>query len=204
MDDDQVMNPMRVTLTFLTLFAVFSAPAAAQRSEIEIGRAFYTAGEFKRAAGHFQLAIETGLNNAESFYWLGMSYQRLADIALPFGGRYNAKARICLTRAVELAPNRADYRRELFEFLLDPAGGSRSSFRQAADILHTIPESDPDYSDLRQRFESESRANSSADARLGRVFLAIPQAACSIAEIPGAALSHRPEAQPAKVAQGPR
>src|SRR5580698_5533461 len=120
------MNPMRMTLTILTLLAAFSGTAAAQRSEIEIGRAYYTDGEFKRAAGHFQLAIETGLNSAESFYWLGMSYQRLADIAQPFGGRYNAKARVCLTRAVELAPNRSDYRRELFDFLLDPAGGSRS------------------------------------------------------------------------------
>jgi tetratricopeptide (TPR) repeat protein len=195
------MNPMKMNLTILTLLAVFSGPAAGQRSEIETGRTFYTEGQFKKAAVHFQLAIGADPNNAESYYWMGMSCQRLADIALPFGGRYNAKARIFLTRAVELAPDRPDYRGELFEFLLDPAASSRSALRQAAGILQTTPESDPDYSYMRGRFESESKANLSAEARLGRLFLAVPRAAYRIAELPAAAASNRREARPATVAQ---
>jgi len=191
---------MKANLTILTLLAAFSSLAAGQRSEIETGRAYYTEGEFKKAAAHFELALKTGPDNAESYYWMGMSYQRLADIALPFGGRYNAKARVCLTKAVELAPARADYRDELFEFLLDPAGSSRSALLQAAGILQTTSESDPGYAYMRGRFESESKANSSADARLGRLLLAVPQAAYRIAEVPAAALSKRREARPAKVA----
>src|SRR5580704_6459570 len=100
------MYSMKVNLTILTLLATFSGPAAGQRSEIETGRAYYTQGEFKKAAVHFQLALKSDPNNAESNYWMGMACQRLADIALPFGGRYNARARIFLTRAVELAPTR--------------------------------------------------------------------------------------------------
>lgn len=192
---------MRVNLSILALLAVFSGSAAGQRSEIETGRGYYTEGEFKKAAAHFQMALKIDSNNAESYYWMGMSYQRLADIALPFGGRYNAKARFCLTRAVELAPGRPDYRGELFEFLLDPGASSRSATRQAADILRTTSESDPDYSYMRGRFERESKANSSADARLGRLFLAIPQTAYRSAQWPAAALSNWREAQPAAVAQ---
>jgi tetratricopeptide (TPR) repeat protein len=191
------MNPMKVTSTILTLLAAFSGPAAGQRSEIETGRGYYTEGEFKKAAAHFQLALRTGKDNAESYYWMGMSYQRLSDIAIPFGGRYNAKARICLTKAVELAPTRPDYRGELFEFLLDPAASSRSALRQAEGILQTTSESDPDYSSMRARFESESKAGPSAEARLGRLFLAVPRAAYRIAELPAAALSVRREARPA-------
>jgi tetratricopeptide (TPR) repeat protein len=197
-----MMNIMKINWTMLTLLAVFSGPLAAQRPEIETGRAYYMQGEFKKAAAQFQLALKTHPENAESYYWMGMSYQRLADIALPFGGAYNGKARVCLTKAMVLAPDRPDYRRELFEFLLDPAGGSRTALRQAAAILEMTPESDPDYNDMRWRLLSESKANSSAEARLGRVFLALPQAAYRVVELPEAVLSRgRNELQPAKVAQ---
>ena len=173
---------MKMNLTILMLFTAFNAPAAAQRSEIETGRAYYTEGEFKKAAVHFQLALQTGPDAAESYHWLGLAYERLADIALPFGGRYNAKARSCLTMAVDLAPSHPEYRRELFEFLLDPSAWSRSAARQAAYILRTTPESDPDYPDMRRRFETESKANTAAEARLGRLFLAVPQAAYRVAK----------------------
>ncbi len=159
---------MRVNLTILTLLGAFCGPAAGQRSEIEAGRTYYMAGEFKKAATHFQLALKTDPNTAEPYYWMGMSYQRLADIALPFGGRYNARARVYLTKAVQLAPTRSDYRGELFEFLLDPSAPSRSALRQAAGILQTTSEFDPEYSYMRERFDSESKANSSAEALLGR------------------------------------
>ncbi len=75
---------MKINLTLLTLLAAFSGPAAGQRSEIATGRTHYTEGEFKKAAAYFQLALKTDPNSAESYYWMGMSYQRLADIALPF------------------------------------------------------------------------------------------------------------------------
>lgn len=195
------MNIMKINGTMLTLLAVFSGPLAAQRPEIETGRAYYMHGEFKKAAAQFQLALKTHPENAESYYWMGMSYQRLADIALPFGGGYNGKARVCLTKAMELAPDRPDYRRELFEFLLDPAGGSRAALRQAAAILEMTPESDLDYDEMRLRLQSESKANSSAEARLGRVFLALPQAAYRVMELPAAVLSRGLEAEPARVAQ---
>src|SRR6266852_3813700 len=116
---------MKYYFSVVIFLAALSSEAAAQGSEFATGRAYYTEGEFKKAAAHFQLALKVNPNDAESYYWMGMSYQVLGDIAFPFAGKYTSKARVYLTRATELAPGRPDYRRELFEFLLDSAGYSR-------------------------------------------------------------------------------
>lgn len=167
---------MKPILLLLLLFAS-GAGAAGPPSEFAIGRACYADGQFKEAAAHFQLALQADPADAASYYWMGMSYQTLADIAFPFAGKYASKARIYLTRATELAPGRADYRKELFDFLLDPAGSSRAAHRQAADILRSVSPDDPDYESMRCQFERETKENGSADARLGRVLLAGPRAA---------------------------
>jgi tetratricopeptide (TPR) repeat protein len=187
---------MKVNLLILTVLAGFGGRAAGQGPEFAAGRAYYAEGEFKKAAEHFQLALATNPNDAESCYWMGMSYQTLADIATPFGGKYNSKARVFLAKAVELAPGRRDYRRALFDFLLDSAGSSRMARRQAAAILRSVSESDPDYSDMRWRFEYESLVNPSADARLANLFLAAPRVAYRICELPASALSSRRAARP--------
>ena len=145
----------------------------------------------QKAVSHFELALKVNPNDAESYYWMGMAYQVLADIAFPFAGKYTSKASVYLTRATELAPGRLDYRRELFDFLVDSAGSSRAAGRQAANLLRTVPESDPDYNYLHRRYELERRANASVDARFGTLILAIPRATYRIAELPVSALSSR-------------
>ena len=182
---------MKLNLSVLMLLAVLGSETAAKGSEFATGRAYYVEGEFKKAVAHFQLAIKVNPDDAESYYWMGMSYQVLADIASPFDYKYKSKARTNLTRATELAPGRLDYRRELFDSLLDAAGASRAAARQAADLLRTVPEPDPDYSYMHWRFEIEKRTNASAEARLGRLFLAIPRATYRIADLPVSALSNQ-------------
>jgi tetratricopeptide (TPR) repeat protein len=177
---------MKLNWLILILFAGLGCQAASLRSEFAAGREYYAAGEFKLAAAQFQRALQTNPNDAESYYWMGMSYQALADIAAPFGGKYTSRARVYLTKATELAPSRADYRRELFDFLLDSIA-SRAARRQAADILMSVPECDPDSGDMRRRFQEGRKTNSSAEARLGRLFLAAPQLAVRIVELPASA-----------------
>lgn len=189
----QVTKSMKPNLIVSIALVLIGAPAAGQRSEFATGRACYTGGKFKEAATHFQQAIRTNPDDAEAYYWMGMSYQVLADIAAPFNGKYISKARASLTKAMELAPGRPDYGRELFDFLLDSAGSSRAARRQAASMLLTLSESDPDYRYMRGRFEEERRANSSVSARLGRLFLAVPRASYRIAELPASALTIRHE-----------
>ncbi len=193
---------MKLYLPVLILLAVLGSEARGQESEFAAGRAYYIEGEFKKAVTHFQLALKVNPDDAESYYWMGMSYHMLANIAFPFAGKYNSKARICLTKAMELSPTRSDYRRELFDFLVDSAGSSRDALRQAADLLRTAPEADPDYLYMRQQFELESKANASVNARLGRLFLAIPRAAYRLAELPASALSSQRAAGPQRSAHG--
>src|SRR5260370_10823378 len=167
---------MKFNLSVLILFAVLGSEAAAQGSEFATGREYYTEGEFKKAVAHFQLALKANPNDAESYYWMGMSYRVLADIAFPFAGKYTSKASICLTRATELAPGRLDYRKELFDFLVDSFGSSRAAGRQAADLLRAVPEPDPDCNYLHRRLELGRKENASVEPLLGRLFLANPRA----------------------------
>jgi tetratricopeptide (TPR) repeat protein len=166
----------------LILLAGVGAGAAVQGSDFAIGRAYYAGGEYKKAAAHFEMALKINPSDANSYYWVGMSYQALADISFPFAGKYNSRARICLTKATELAPERLDYRKELFDFLLDP-GSSSSARRQAADMLRRVSPDDPDYDTMQRQFARESKANASADAWLGTLFLAVPRAASRLADL---------------------
>ena len=177
-----------VAALFLILAATPLTAASISRTSLpparSAGKAYYRDGEFKKAAAQFRRAVEIDPFDAESHYWMGMSYEKLADIAVPFDGRYRAKARMCLKRAMELAPDRAIYRRELFEALLDVDGASSASFRQAAGILRAVPESDPDHRYMAERLATETKENSAMEARLTRVFLAVPRAAYRIADVP--------------------
>jgi len=177
--------------SFVILLAAFSSEIFGLSSEFAAGRARYADCEFKKAAEHFELAVKTNPDDAEAWYWAGMSYQRLADIATPFGGRYDRKARECLTKAMKLAPGQTGYRQALFDALLGSGDGSRRALREAAGILATMSESDPDYGEMCRRFERETKVNSSANAHLGRLFLAAPRAAYQIAALPVTALSSR-------------
>ena len=152
-----MMTPRLIYYLFLI------APAFAQQSEFATGRSSYQAGEFKVAVKHFKRALEADPGNAETTYWLGRSYETLADIAVPFGGRYHSLARTYLTKAAELAPYRLDYRRELFDFLVD-SGEQRRSLK----ILLTSTETDPDYDYLRSSFAAAGKRNASIYGRLGK------------------------------------
>jgi tetratricopeptide (TPR) repeat protein len=171
------------TFVFLIVTALAgSLQAASLASRLESGREYYLAGDFAKAATSFRHTFEADPQSADASYWTGMSYQRLADIATPFGSRYNARAREYLTKAMKLQPGERMYRLALFDFLLDTAHCSRTALRQAAAILRALPESDPDYPELRRRFEEETNLNSSLNARLGRLLLAVPRLTYTIGD----------------------
>ena len=183
--------PLKVTLLILAAVAGFSGRAAGLDSGFFAARTYYADGEFRKAAAVFQMSCKAN-NDAEACYWAGMSYQRLADIATPFGGKSNASAREYLTKATQLAPGRREYRDALFNFLLDTAHCSRTALRDAAKILSAMAESDAGYIEMRRRFEQEIHLNSSANARLSRLFLIVPRATYRIAELPASAVATWP------------
>jgi len=179
------MNP---SLATVILLATFAGRAAAQTPEFAAGRADYAAGEYRKAVAHFRLVLKDNPRDAEACYWTGMAYQSLADIATPFGGQNNSHARDYLTKAATLAPENREYRQALFDFLLDSSDSSRTALRQAADMLSAMPESDPDYFEMRRRLDDQRRVNSSAGVRLAGLVLIVPRAAYRAAALPASIL----------------
>jgi tetratricopeptide (TPR) repeat protein len=156
---------MKLKLIILLCLAGLNIEAAAARSEFSVGQACYNNGEFKQAVLHFQQELRYHPRHAESYFWMGMSYQSLADIAFPFAGKDRSNARASLITAVELAPDEPDYRRALFNFLIDNAGTSRATLQQATEILRTVPPNGLDYASMRKQLERRSSKYASQEAR---------------------------------------
>jgi tetratricopeptide (TPR) repeat protein len=173
---------MRVTLVILMLVSAAGSPAADLRSDLAAGQDYYRQGDFKRAVSHFRRALRVEGYDAELNYWMGRAYQGRGDVATPFGGGYNSKALVYLKRAVALAPNRAEYRRELFDFLVYSADFTPARLRLAADLVSRTSESDPEYPLMRGRLELAVRMASSPNARLNRLMLGAPRTVFGVME----------------------
>ncbi len=166
---------MKAQLAVVLLALACAGRAAELRSDLAAGRAYYGDGEFKKAAAHFERAVKSDPDNAASHFWLGKSYGVLGNIGGPALGKHaSAKARIHLTKAVGLAPNRQDYRDELFEFLVG-SDHSRGALLRAEQVLRTLPESDPDYRSKQSWLLQERSSRSSAQSRVGALILLAPQ-----------------------------
>src|SRR5262249_27303186 len=93
-------------LAVVLLAFAFSAQGAESFARFEAGRSEYVAGEFKKAAKHFQQAVNADPADAEAHFWLGRCYVVLSDIAAPFQATGPAhRAQLHLTKAMELAPD---------------------------------------------------------------------------------------------------
>jgi tetratricopeptide (TPR) repeat protein len=180
---------MKLAFSILTASMAFHANAADRSPEYSEGRAYYADGNFKKAVAHFELALRADPDDADANYWTGMAYQRLADIATPFGGKYNSRARRYLSKAVLLSPNRPDYRLELFNHVLDSADATHSRPPREVGALLAISESDPEFPEMQRRLESASRQGLfSAGVILDRLFLTAPRLAYDLSSLPLSAL----------------
>ena len=174
---------MESTLLALFVLGVLHAPAAEPERSFSAGQTYYLDAEFRKAAVQFESVCNAG-HNAEACYWAALSYERLSDIAMPFGCKQNAKARAYLNQATRLAPARSLYREALFDLLLASADCSRAALRDAAAMLFAMPEADPQYSHMLRRLNIERRWNSSGEVRLGRLFLLVPRVVHGVAALP--------------------
>ena len=171
---------MRVHLAIVIALTALCAPAAERNPALVSARDHYANADFRRAAAGFQLLCNIN-KDAEACYWAGLSYERLADIAMPFGCRIEAKAREYYSQAVKLKPGLPVYRDALFNFLLNTADCSHTALRDAAAMLSAVQERDSDFEQMSRLLEQERHRNGSLDARLARVFLIVPRATYRIA-----------------------
>ena len=182
---------MKLRIWIVVALTAIGSQAAERNRDLAAGRDLYAAAEFRKAAVRFQLSCNTD-NNAEACYWTGLSYERLADISIPFGCRTEAKAHRYLVKSAHMAPGGLMYRDALFDFLLDHTDCSRTALRDAAAVLSGMSEADPEYHLMRIRLEQTRNLNASADVRLGRLFLMIARATYRLAALPADALSPEP------------
>jgi tetratricopeptide (TPR) repeat protein len=178
---------MKTTITpclicVLLLISAGAGSSAESRSPRVAGHRDYTAGEFEKAASHFQRALKLEPNDADCYFWLGKSYEMLADIRVPLLGlRASVKARIYLAKALQLAPDNKDYRHERFELLI-VSDHSPGALRQAENIIQLTPQADPDYAFMVMRLPQEHQARSSLEGRIGCAFSFVPQQFARIAQ----------------------
>jgi tetratricopeptide (TPR) repeat protein len=146
------------------------------------GHRDYTAGEFEKAASDFQRALKLEPNDADCYFWLGKSYEMLADIRGPLLGlRASVKARLYLAKARQLARDNKDYRHELFQLLI-VSDHSPTALPQAENILQMTPQTDPDYPFMLIRLHQEYQARSSPEGRIGCAFSVLQQQFARIAQ----------------------
>jgi tetratricopeptide (TPR) repeat protein len=167
---------MKLHIVSIVLLIFSSTGSSAEsRSAFLAGRRDYAAGEFKKAACHFKRALKANSNDADSNFWLGKSYEMLSDVRGPLlGARASFKARFYLAKALDLAPDNEEYRRELFEFLI-VSDHSPGALRRAERIIQMAPESDPDYPFMLLRLHQEHQARSSPEDQLRCAISSMPQ-----------------------------
>ncbi len=157
---------MRYRGLVLSLCAAFMpCVAAAAISESATGwarqgRALFARCEFSGAVRAFKRAADTQPDNAEVRFWLGRSYERMAETSAPLiAPRHAHKAERSLEQALQLDPTNRKYQLELFGLYVDtPEWFSRAPQRASAllERMSTTPE---EYATLHGRL-AEARQNS--------------------------------------------
>lgn len=109
-----------------------------------MGQCYYMQGDAKKAAEHFQKAVDLSPDSSQYHLWLGRAYGRRAEtssfITAP---GYATKARGNFERAVELDPRDLEAISDLFEYYLDAPGFLGGGLDKAASLARQMGELNP-------------------------------------------------------------
>lgn len=114
-----------------------SAPSA--ESELLLSRCYYELGQWNQAVEAGEAAVKLDPSSAEAHLWLGRAYGRKADKEHSFS--LAIKTRHEFEKAVALAPNSVDARRDLMQFYLQApwiVGGGKDKARKQAQAIAKI------------------------------------------------------------------
>jgi tetratricopeptide (TPR) repeat protein len=168
-------------IALFLMLATSAVSAAALSDSFQRGKNYYFAGEFEKAISQFESTAKTNPGGAEPYLWLGKSYAVQADIKGPIlGGRARLKARIYLAKAVQLAPDSIECRRELFDFLVN-SDASFSALQEAKSLLDRMPESDPEFPWMQLSLMEARAEHASPEYLTSALFTWPPQALARIA-----------------------
>ena len=158
----------------LTAISCAAAGASLQRD----GEALFKECEFKAAARVFEHALASEPESPRLHFWLGKSYERMADAASPFFARRNArKAQFHLEGAVRLEPGNREFLRELFELYVDSPEWFDGGLARARTIAARLGMDNDDTETLNMIVAQASNEYRGPEWALGKGILRISSAA---------------------------
>jgi tetratricopeptide (TPR) repeat protein len=161
--------------TAVVLLAIsYAAPAATLQKD---GEALFQDCEFKAAARVFEHALASEPGSAPLHFWLGKSYERMAEVASPFFARRNArKAQLHLETAVRIDPRNREFLRELFDFYVDSPEWFDGGLARAREIIERLGP-DEDAATLNMMVAQSRQEYSGREWVLGKGILRVSSAA---------------------------
>lgn len=109
-----------------------------------LGRAYFMAGEYKKATETFEKATRLEPNESDHWHWLGRTYGRRAEVSsFVTAPGYANKARQNFERAVELNPKNSEALGDLFEYYLQAPGFLGGGLDKAYGLVDRIAANDP-------------------------------------------------------------
>ena len=126
---------MRRTAAILLAISCAAAAASPQKD----GETLFKQCEFKAAARVFEHALAREPESARLHFWLGRSYERMAELASPLFARRDArKAKFHLEAAVRRDPGNRVFLREMFDFYVESPEWFDGGLARARDILERL------------------------------------------------------------------
>ncbi len=123
-----------------------------------MGRDRYMLGDYKKATEALERAFAMEPGNAEYALWLGRSFGRRAEVAMPLmAPKYAGKARAYFEQAVALDPMNEAALSDLFDYYLEAPGFLGGGFDKAEQIAQRISERNPAQGHLAQAELAERR-----------------------------------------------
>jgi len=176
-----LMSVRLVSLLLVALPALFGEdPALAPAAEIaqtsgaasfQAGRNYFMLGDYKKASEAFQKALALEPGNSQFALWLGRSFGRRAETALPFSApKYASKARGYFEKAVALDPHNEEALSGLFDYYLEAPGFLGGGYDKAETIAQRIAERNPAEGQFAQaRLADRRRQFDTPAEQVGRV-----------------------------------
>lgn len=155
-----------------------------RESGLSTAKAFYLTGkdqfmlgEYKKAAAAFERAFAVEPANSDYALWLGRSFGRRAETALPFmAPRYAAKARTYFEKAVALNPQNEEALDDLFDYYLEAPGFLGGGYDKAEQIAKRIGEFNPAQGHLAEAELADGRQQfDTVEEQLGRAVRLAPR-----------------------------
>jgi len=150
-----------------------------------MGRAYYMAGDYKKATECLEKAVALDPQNSQAYHWLGQAWGRRAETSSWFTAiQYARKTREAFERAVQLDPANAEAVNDLFEYYLEAPGFLGGGLDKAAGLIERIRALDPvEYHFAMARIAEKRKEYAKAEEQLRRAVELAPRQAGRVLDL---------------------